>query len=195
MFKVLLYKSQILLIRLRNWQPNLPLSGYAQDVTFFVMMGLPIATLAYIFHFAYGDHIEVAAELQRRVDLGGRRIIKKYEARGESVVGQQAVAEVTLNRVKSKRFPDDVCSVVHEKRGDSIRKRYVGAFSWTEFDVLKRPKGTPWIRATEVAVAAYDKREAEAVPGALFYHADYISPSWSRTKKLVAKIGSHNFYE
>jgi spore germination cell wall hydrolase CwlJ-like protein len=46
-----------------------------------------------------------------------------------------------------------------------------------------------------VAVAAYDNQEELKVPGALFYHADRIAPSWSRTKKMVAQIGAHKFYE
>ena len=109
--------------------------------------------------------------------------------------GQRAVAEVTLNRVESKRFPDDICGVVHEHRWDRIRKRNVGAFSWTEFDTLSKPKGKPWERAAAVAVAVYDNQAEPNVPGALFYHAERISPSWSRTKKIVAKIGHHIFYE
>jgi spore germination cell wall hydrolase CwlJ-like protein len=76
-----------------------------------------------------------------------------------------------------------------------IRKRYVGAFSWTELDSVPRTKKIPWQQATMVAVAAYDNQEALKVPGALFYHADRISPRWSRTKKMVAQIGAHKFYE
>ena len=99
-----------------------------------------------------------------------------------------------MNRVESKRFPDTICAVVHEQRWDRIRKRQVGAFSWTELDYLAKPKGKPWERATAVAVAAYDSEEEPRVPGALFYHAERITPRWSRTKKMVAKIGRHKFY-
>jgi spore germination cell wall hydrolase CwlJ-like protein len=60
---------------------------------------------------------------------------------------------------------------------------------------VPRPKEAPWQLATLVAVAAYDNQEKLKVPGALFYHADRISPSWSRTKKMVAQIGAHKFYE
>jgi len=190
-----LYKAQILAARLRRRSPFFWLSRYTGDLTFFAMIGLPFATLGLLFHFAYTHHVQVQLAQQRHTDLSCLAHNIYFEARGESIDGQQAVAEVTLNRVSSKRFPDDVCGVVHEQRWDSIRKRYVGAFSWTELDSLRRPKGMPWEQATIVAVAAYDSGEASAVPGALFYHADRITPRWSIEKRLVAEIGNHKFYE
>lgn len=195
MLNILLYKAQILGVRLRRLSPSYWLCRYLKDVTFFTMVGLPIAAIGGIFHFAYHDHIKVAAEQRRHADLTCLAQNVYYEARGESVTGQKAVAEVTMNRVNSKRFPDDVCAVVHEKRWDSIRKRYVGAFSWTELNSLRKPSGNPWVRATEIAVAAYDDQDEPMIPGALYYHADRINPRWSREKKLVATIGSHKFYE
>ena len=195
MFRTLQYKAHILAALLRQ---NLSLSWltrHVNDVTFFALMGLPFVALGGRFHFAYEDHIRIAAEQQRHADLTCLAHNIYFEARGESVTGQFAVAEGTMNRVTSKRFPDSVCSVVHEQRWDRIRGRYVGAFSWTELNALKKPKGVPWEQATKVAVATYDKQEAPKVPGALFYHAERINPRWSRSKKLVAKIGSHKFYE
>jgi len=46
-----------------------------------------------------------------------------------------------MNRVGSASFPSPVCDVVHEQRWDSLRGRYVGAFSWTELESLRRPRG------------------------------------------------------
>ena len=54
-----------------------------------------------------------------------------FEARGEPEAGQYAVAEVTMNRVASGRYPDTVCGVVHQKNWDPLRKRYVSAFPGT----------------------------------------------------------------
>ncbi len=159
------------------------------------MLGLPFVTLGLIVHFSYTHNLQVQTAQQRHTDLTCLAHNIYFEARGESTVGQRAVAEVTLNRVASKRFPDDVCGVVHEQRWDKIRKRNVGAFSWTELDSLSKPKGKPWVQAAEVAVAVYDSQEASNVPGALFYHAERISPRWSKNKKMVAKIGHHKFYE
>ena len=195
MFKTLPYKVHILAADLRRNSSLSWLTEHVNDLTFFTLMGVPFVALGYIFHFAYADFIQVRSEQRRHEDLTCLARNIYFEARGESVAGQFAVAEVTMNRVESTRFPDTVCTVVHEQRWDRIRKRKVGAFSWTELDYLSKPKGKPWKRATEVAVAAYDKQEELKVPGALFYHAERITPRWSKSKKMVAKIGSHKFYE
>ena len=117
-----------------------------------------------------------------------------FEARGEPRVGQYAVAEVTMNRVASSRYPSSVCSVVYQKNWDSIRKRYVGAFSWTEFSRLPEPKGREWEEALQVAEEVYYRRKEPKLGDALHYHADYIKPSWSRDRTPLARIGNHVFY-
>jgi spore germination cell wall hydrolase CwlJ-like protein len=195
MFGTLKYKVHLFAVKLRRITYWHWLTRHVNDVTFFVLLGAPFVGLGFIFHFAHADHIRIADERQRHEDLTCLAQNIYFEARGESINGQFAVAEVTINRVSSKRFPDTVCAVVHEKRWDAIRKRNVGAFSWTELKALRKPKGMPWEQATLVAIATYDKQEAPTVPGALFYHAERINPRWSRSKKLVATIGSHKFYE
>ena len=117
-----------------------------------------------------------------------------HEARGEPKAGQYAVAEVTLNRVKSKRYPNTVCEVVHQKRWDKIRKRYVSAFSWTELDYAINVKSKQWREAMKIARQAYHGKAEPKVSGALFYHANYVKPSWARKKKVKARIGKHIFY-
>src|SRR3954462_2332169 len=67
-----------------------------------------------------------------------------YEARGESLAGQYAVAEVTLNRRASLGYPKTVCEVVYQK----------GAFSWTA-EALDAPAGESWRRAVRVAHDVY----------------------------------------
>lgn len=118
-----------------------------------------------------------------------------HEARSESIKGQRAVASVTLNRVASNRYPNNICDVVYEKNWDRIRKRYVGQFSWTEFDQPPKLKSKPWLRAWKIAENAYKVKNKNQLKGALFYHAKYIKPSWSRKKKPIARIGSHIFYK
>jgi len=145
---------------------------------------------------AYVDHARRRAAEQRRVDLACLAENVYFEARGEPLVGQYAVAEVTMNRVASPLFPSTVCGVVHARRFDPIRKRYVGAFSWTELDKLEPPHGEEWLRADTVASAVYDNPdESPLVDGALFYHATRISPAWAKTKTRIARIGRHLFYE
>jgi spore germination cell wall hydrolase CwlJ-like protein len=118
-----------------------------------------------------------------------------YEARGEPLAGKYAVAEVTMNRMASGRYPGTICAVVYEKRWDRLRKRYVSAFSWTEFDVVPHPEGGQWRTAKEVAEVTYFGRQPPQLNGALHYHATYIKPSWARGQQPIARIGGHVFYE
>ncbi len=118
-----------------------------------------------------------------------------FEARGESTAGQHAVAEVTMNRVASSRYPNSVCEVVYQKNWDTIRKRHVSAFSWTEFDSQPLPKGKAWHRAQQAAMDVYYGRKEPVLSGATLYHAVHIRPSWARGIKPVARIGRHVFYK
>ena len=128
----------------------------------------------------------------RSLDCLARNIY--YEARGESSAGQYAVAEVTMNRKASRFYPKTVCEVVYQKNWDPLRKRYVGAFSWTEFDVIDAPAGPAWQRAIKVAEDVYYQRRPATMHGALHFHATYIRPDWSKERQRVARIGKHVFY-
>lgn len=146
-------------------------------------------------YFAYGQNRAVNAETLRMTELGclARNIF--HEARGEPLEGQQAVAEVTLNRVASGQFPNTVCEVVNEAHWDRRRGRRVAAFSWTELDEVARPSGTSWDRALEIATRVYDAEHEAVTGGALFYHATSIEPRWATSKKPITTIGRHIFYE
>lgn len=100
-----------------------------------------------------------------------------------------------MNRVASKRYPNTVCMVVYQKNWDWIRRRYVAAFSWTEFDSTQRPAGMAWQRAWQAARTIYYERRPPKLEGVLFYHSKYIKPSWARGKEPVARIGKHIFYK
>lgn len=121
-----------------------------------------------------------------------------HEARGESETGQYAVATVTMNRVKSEHYPDDVCRVVYQKGWSPKLQRYISAFSWTNFDseasvIPKESKA--WQEAFSVAKNVYLEHERLKKAGdALFYHADYVKPRWASQKTRIAKIGKHIFY-
>jgi len=155
---------------------------------FFSVLAAVVGAFVFLMHSVFSDQVD-------RQNLACLALNVYFEARGESRAGQYAVAEVTMNRVASSRYPDTVCAVVHEKKWDRLRGRYVGAFSWTEFDRRPAPEGRAWERAQEVAEAVYFQRQAPQVEGALFFHSIYIKPSWSRRKKPVARIGRHTFYK
>jgi len=117
-----------------------------------------------------------------------------HEARGEPEEGQYAVAAVTLNRVASNRYPNTICEVVYQQKWDRLRRRNVGAFSWTEFDIKPPITEKAWQQAWQVAEAVYLRGQLPELDGALFYHARSIKPSWAYHKKPVAQIGQHIFY-
>jgi N-acetylmuramoyl-L-alanine amidase len=118
-----------------------------------------------------------------------------FESRGESTAGQYAVAEVTMNRVASKHYPDSVCDVVYQKNWDWIRKRHVAAFSWTDLDSLPQPSGKQWQQALRIAETVYKGKQQPTLDGAMHYHAVYVKPSWSVEMTPVAKIDRHIFYK
>lgn len=118
-----------------------------------------------------------------------------HEARGEPEAGKVAVALVTMNRVRSQRYPNTICEVVFEQRWDAIRRRYVGAFSWTELESKRPLQAKDWQKAWRVAETVYNGRQTLQLDGVLFYHATHIKPSWARTMTPVKKIGHHIFYK
>jgi len=199
--------SRYLLFRIYSWPAVRRLARWREDLlfhfpiwarenfVFFSVFGTFVAVLCGFAYFAYADHVRIASAQQRQTDLKCLARNIYFEARGESLAGQHAVAEVTLNRVASKKFPGTVCDVVYEKGWDRRRRRYVGAFSWTELDSTARPKGLAWQQAVAAAETIYDGQQAPTVHGALFYHADSIEPRWASSKKQIAKIGNHIFYE
>lgn len=118
---------------------------------------------------------------ERSVDCLARNIY--YEARGEPLSGQYAVAEVTMNRKSALGYPKTVCEVVYQK----------SAFSWTA-ERVARPRGTEWRRALKIADDVYYQRRAATLPGVTHYHATSVRPEWSKERRRVARIGRHVFY-
>jgi spore germination cell wall hydrolase CwlJ-like protein len=182
------------------------LAGQKDNLAFLVMLGLPILAVAGIIYFARQDGTRIGpAGIQavqgqstyarrRANDLQCLAENIYFEARGEPLEGQYAVAEVTLNRRWAERFPHTICEVVHETRWDPSRRRFVADFSWTELGALSPPGGRAWTQAMAVASAAYDDLHTPVAPGALFYHATSVRPEWARNRKTVATIGNHIFY-
>lgn len=197
-----------------NWRRRLASFRFAdvKDHLFFMgMLGLPILVVGSIVCFACWhetrtepDGLEdIRAEVAQRQAARAQRRENElqclaeniyFEARGEPLAGQQAVAEVTLNRTVAPHFPHTICAVVHEKHWDPTRRRATADFSWTELGDLSPGDGPAWKRAKEVANAEYDDLRDPVVPGALFYHATSIQPSWAKSRKAVATIGNHIFY-
>ena len=183
------------LVHLRYRLANFWFTKDKGNLIFCALFALVIVMIGSMVYLAYVDHLRMRWAQQRQADLMCLARNVYHEARGEPIAGQYAVAEVTMNRVASRRFPDSVCEVVYEKRLDMDRNRLVGAFSWTEFEAVEEPRGIQWERARRTAEAIYDRQREPAIPGALYYHADTIEPRWARQKKRIAKIGRHVFYK
>jgi spore germination cell wall hydrolase CwlJ-like protein len=158
------------------------------------VMALVLVTFGVLVHFSIVGHDRSRDIRARTLDLNCLTKNIYYEARGEPVDGQYAVAEVTMNRVASKHYPNTVCEVVYQERFDIIRKRNVSAFSWTELDLSGPVNQNIWKRAWKIAEEVYDEQAKPRADGALFYHSKYIRPRWARGKRRIARIGRHIFY-
>jgi N-acetylmuramoyl-L-alanine amidase len=116
-----------------------------------------------------------------------------HEARSEPMIGQYAVAHVVVNRVRSSRWPNDVCSVV--KQGYSKGKHRC-QFSWyCDGKSDEAQEEIPWARALVVADNVMSGKVADVTNGATHYHALYVNPYWSASLKTTVAYGSHKFYE
>lgn len=166
--------------------------------------------LAYLLQSASVVGIEVDTS---KVDLEQAYCLAKniyYEAKGEDIRGQFAVASVTLNRVNDSRFPTTVCEVVKQTTISNVSKKLVCQFSWyCEAD--KKGKEIP-VRnkdgsinqhvvdqfqvASIVAITALSGTVEDNTNGATHFHNPYTSnPAWRHSLKKTMRVGNHDFYK
>ena len=177
-----------------------------EHLGFVLVLALVVTAVAGVIYVAYRDGTSIepvrmetvqrdeARARQRDDDLQCLAENVYFEARGEPLAGQFAVAEVTLNRTHARNFPRTICAVVHETRWDPVRRRHTADFSWTELGALTPEDGAAWKQAMKVANATYDELSPSLVPEALYYHATSVRPDWARSRRTVATIGNHIFY-
>ncbi|RDC73810.1 cell wall hydrolase [Rhodovulum sp. 12E13] len=114
-----------------------------------------------------------------------------FEARSEPVRGQVAVAEVILNRVDSRTYPDSVCGVVHQGTG----QRYRCQFTYTcdgAAETIREKRA--WARAGKIARLMLDGAPRVLTGGATHYHTTAVNPRWAAAFPHTATIGVHRFY-
>lgn len=109
-----------------------------------------------------------------------------FEARGESLEGQLAVAEVVLNRARSGRFASSVCGVVTQPAQFSFIR--AGKFP------AVNESSDCWKKALAIADVASKHIATSLASNVLWYHATYVAPAWGRQKTRAAQIGTHIFY-
>jgi len=150
---------------------------------------------------------EVTGEGQRprspaeRLGLDGTRRTKAekclanavyFEARGEPLRGQIAVAQVVMNRVFSGYYPNDVCGVVYQNAHRHLACQFTFACDGIP-DVIREPDA--WERAKQIAKDMLDGRSwLSEIGKATHYHAYWVHPRWVRTMRKLDKIGVHTFY-
>ena len=108
-----------------------------------------------------------------------------FEARNQPIKGQEAVAHVTLNRLKSGKHGDSICKVVYQPY----------AFSWTVKSRSKMNEIEAETLAREIAFNTLLGNTKDPTGGATHYHATYVTPYWSKKLEKKVKISSHIFYE
>jgi spore germination cell wall hydrolase CwlJ-like protein len=114
-----------------------------------------------------------------------------YEAGLEPIAGQEAVAQVILNRVRSTAYPDTVCGVVWQ----GSHRRTGCQFTFTCDGSLNRPRSpAALIAAQRVALRVLAGESADHVRGATHYHANYVAPYWAPSLTRVRQIATHIFY-
>lgn len=115
-----------------------------------------------------------------------------FEARGEPELGQLAVAQVVLNRVRGADYPDTICGVVYQNQ----EMRDQCQFSFACDGVVERiASRSAWRTARRIAREATEgKRRLPELAGATNYHAGYVTPRWAGRMKLVGQLGAHLFY-
>lgn len=120
-----------------------------------------------------------------------------HEARGEGQLGMELVAQVTVNRIRSRWFPETACAVVREINRDSETGRLVAQFSWVldgRADYARDDEG--WARSYLIAVRYLMTGVTAPVAGAdrwLHYHAITVNPGWDYVRR-VYEYRRHVFY-
>ena len=115
-----------------------------------------------------------------------------FEARGEAVRGQIAVAQVVMNRAFSGYYPNTVCGVVYQNKHRHFACQFSFACDGSP-DVIREPD--MWERAQKIAKAMFDGQIwLPEVGKSTHYHAYYVHPSWVAEMKKLYTFGVHKFY-
>lgn len=159
------------------------------------------------------DDLRIASSQMSQLDSGQLYCLAQniyFEAGNQSLEGMAAVADVTLNRVQEKRYPDTICEVVKAgvKHSNGEMKKYKCQFSWycdgKSDKIPNMPNNQTWQNAEFVAKAMLleysmtEKGDYFGITcGSTHYHANYVVPNWveDRGMNRVKQVGAHIFYK
>jgi spore germination cell wall hydrolase CwlJ-like protein len=117
-----------------------------------------------------------------------------YEARGEGVEGQEAIAEVVFHRMHRRGYPASICGVVYQGMADAPACQ----FSFACNGDMRRPKvAADWARARLLAAKILGGYTilGNITGGATSFHAVDVEPDWSGSLERTVQIGNHIFYK
>jgi len=143
--------------------------------------------------YVYPNGIEIATDSRdviqfRDIDIFCMAKNIFHEAGTEPDEGKYAVAQITINRVKSMRYPNTICDVVMEPY----------QFSWANDRSIRwtRPSGPNWEASFKIAEEVlHSNYRFKGLERSHYYHANYVRPQWARNMTRVATVGNHIFYE
>lgn len=139
------------------------------------------------------EHTQITAKMrERQLQCLAQNIY--HEAGSEPFEGKVAVAQVTLNRTASGKFPEDVCQTIYQK--NVFYEKVVCQFSWVcdKVAAVRSPNEESYEESMTVAKKVLlEGFRLPSLEEAMFYHADYVNPGWRKEK--IAKIGHHIFYK
>jgi len=121
-----------------------------------------------------------------------------HEARSESITGMVAVANVILSRTASKKYPDNICGVVHQGKyweGNPVRNRCQFSY-WCDGRTEKYRDIAALKKSITVAEMSLIGLQVKQTVNATHYHAAYVAPKWASSSRFVrlGQIGKHIFY-
>ena len=156
---------------------------FLSSIVISITMILPISAQEQTFSYEQ----LVAQDLGKQVLCMAKNLY--YEAAMEPYEGKLAVAQVTMNRANSSKFPSTVCDVVYQKTGSTYQ------FSWVGEKVSEIRNKYAWEECLMVARKALTESKLHDTiykTQAMYYHNTSVNPAWKL--KYVAKIGNHLFY-
>ena len=136
--------------------------------------------------YALVDKYSVGAPLGEQANCIATAVY--HEARGESAEGQLAVARVIMNRAASGKYPASWCGVVKQPWQFSFVNPRTGYMPGVDAG------STAWARAQGVTRLALANVVPSLSTDVLWYHANYVAPSWGRRLSMAQRIGTHIFY-
>jgi|TARA_R110000744_G_scaffold95623_6_gene184710 N-acetylmuramoyl-L-alanine amidase len=126
-----------------------------------------------------------------------------FEAGNQAYAGKRAVAEVTINRLKDKSYPDTICGVVKqaemskwwkEQYGKNVPVKHKCQFSWYCDGKSDKIKYSDTWRSSYIAAHDALKSIRHLTEGSTHYHATYVNPNWAKRLTFIVRIGDHIFY-